>query len=647
MTQNRRRIRKPNEELQRLLTDRRAQLAAANKRLRKEITQRKLAEGAALRANQEWERTFDAVPDLIAILDKDHRILHANQAMAQRLGVSPEQCIGKRCYEVVHGLDHPPAICPHVLTMADGQMHVAEVEEVRLGGSFLVSTTPLTDEEGKPFGSVHVARDITARKRAEEALERRVAERTAELAKSVAMLETVTSNAPVVLFATDAQGAFTVHTGKAISATGRRQGELVGKNFLEALANNSPAANNIRRALEGEAFSAVVESREGTTFETLYAPLRDAQGKVSGLIGLSLDITERHRAEELLRRANAYNRSLIEASLDPLVTISPEGKITDVNRATERITGCSREELIGRDFCDYCTDPAKARAGYEQAFREGWVQDYGLEVQHRDGHVTPVVYNASVYRDEGGQAIGVFAAARDITERKRMEEELRQLSGRVLEAHDGERRRIARDLHDSTIQNLAAIALDLGTIQESAGRMEACQPCRKFLSDSISLTELCLNELRNLTYLLHPPLLEELGLSTALEHYANGFSRRSGIPTTVEIAPELGRIPKDAERTLFRIIQECLTNILRHAASPTARIALLRNPEEVVLEVVDKGRGMRAQSAEKPGSGPPRPGVGIPGMRERVRLLGGRLDIDSGDHGTTVRVTLPLPAGES
>ena len=134
-------------------------------------------------------------------------------------------------------------------------------------------------------------------------------------------------------------------------------------------------------------------------------------------MGTVIDITERKRGEEALRLSNAYNRSLIEASLDPLVTIGPDGKITDVNAATEAATGRSRGELIGTDFCDYFTEPARARAGYEQVFREGTVRDYPLELRHRDGRVMSVSYNASVYRDEAGQVIGVFAAARDITER--------------------------------------------------------------------------------------------------------------------------------------------------------------------------------------------------------------------------------------
>jgi PAS domain S-box-containing protein len=149
---------------------------------------------------------------------------------------------------------------------------------------------------------------------------------------------------------------------------------------------------------------------------------RDARGEAVRLVGTFVDISERKRAEAELRAASRYARSLIEASLDPLVTISPEGKITDVNQATATVTGCAREQLIGTDFATYFTEPERARAGYELAFWAGTVRDYPLEIRHRDGHVTSVLYNASVYRDAGGQIVGILATARDVTERKQVEE---------------------------------------------------------------------------------------------------------------------------------------------------------------------------------------------------------------------------------
>lgn len=151
-------------------------------------------------------------------------------------------------------------------------------------------------------------------------------------------------------------------------------------------------------------------------------------GKFMGRRVTNRDITERKRAEHEIRLAYAYNRSLIEASVDPLVMIDPDGKITDLNSATELATGCSRSMLLGTDFSDYFSDPDAARAGYRQVFRDGRVRDYELEIRHRDGHLTPVLYNASIYRDDSGAVIGVFAAARDISARKQAEDALQRLN---------------------------------------------------------------------------------------------------------------------------------------------------------------------------------------------------------------------------
>ena len=152
----------------------------------------------------------------------------------------------------------------------------------------------------------------------------------------------------------------------------------------------------------------------------------DRGGVLIGGFGITQDITERKRTEEALRLSNISNRSLIEASLDPLVTIGSDGKITYVNNSTETVTGYSRDELIGTDFSDYFTEPEKAKEGYRCMFQEGLVRDYPLEIRHKDGHITPVLYNASVYKDESGEVTGVFAAARDITELKKAEKALKK-----------------------------------------------------------------------------------------------------------------------------------------------------------------------------------------------------------------------------
>jgi PAS domain S-box-containing protein len=163
------------------------------------------------------------------------------------------------------------------------------------------------------------------------------------------------------------------------------------------------------------------------------SPIHDGSGCVIGTSSIARDITERKQTENQSRTTSHYARSLIEASLDPLVTISPEGKITDVNQATIVVTGVAREKLIETDFSDYFTEPKQAREGYQQVFAKGFVTDYPLTIRHSDGHLTEVLYNASVYRDAQGDVLGVFAAARDVTAQKRAEGEIAEQRTKELE----------------------------------------------------------------------------------------------------------------------------------------------------------------------------------------------------------------------
>ncbi len=173
----------------------------------------------------------------------------------------------------------------------------------------------------------------------------------------------------------------------------------------------------------------IVESRQ--------ALQRNLDGEPTGVLEINRDITERKQAEEQLRQASQYSRSLIEASLDPLVTISPEGKITDINEATIKVTGVPREGLIGSDFSTYFTEPEKATEGYLQGFEKGFVTDYPLTIRHKNGSLVEVLYNASVYKDTCGNVLGVFAAARDITERKRAEEKTARANAMLETVFDG------------------------------------------------------------------------------------------------------------------------------------------------------------------------------------------------------------------
>jgi signal transduction histidine kinase len=222
----------------------------------------------------------------------------------------------------------------------------------------------------------------------------------------------------------------------------------------------------------------------------------------------------------------------------------------------------------------------------------------------------------------------------DITPRRKAQESLRELSGLLLRSQEEERRRVGRDLHDSTGQLLAALQMNLDRLKGVSERLEPKE--QELLGSCSKLAEQCSREVRSVSHLLHPPLLEELGLEFALRDYTEGFEERSGIRVNLDVSPELERLSPDAETALFRLVQEALTNIHRHAESPTAAIRLSTTSNRIRLEVEDRGRGFPPEILGDDQQPMARMGVGMRGMEERLRQLGGRLEIHSDGRGTRI-----------
>ena len=418
----------------------------------KDITERKKAELELSRAKNDWERTFDSVPDLIAILDNSFKIVRANRAMALKLGASPEQAIGLICYQCVHGLDNPPDFCPHRQTMKDAKEHTAEVYEPRLCVDFLVTTTPLRDGEGQMVGSVHIARNISERKKAEEALKEN--EKRLNISQEIAHIgsweldliknQLTWSDEVYRIFGLKPQEFGTTYEAflEAVHPEDRKKVDDAYSGSLREGRDTYEVEHRVVRKTSGEV-RFVHEKCEH---------IRDSSGKIIRSVGMVQDITEYKQIERKLQDygqnlerlvedrtrklelSALYARNLIEASLDPLVTISVEGKITDVNKATEIVTGCSREQLIGSGFSDYFTEPEKADAVYKQVFKEGYVRDYPLAIKSESGEITNVLYNAAIYRNEAGEIQGIFAAARDITDLQKAEEQAAESAKKLKDA---------------------------------------------------------------------------------------------------------------------------------------------------------------------------------------------------------------------
>jgi signal transduction histidine kinase len=220
--------------------------------------------------------------------------------------------------------------------------------------------------------------------------------------------------------------------------------------------------------------------------------------------------------------------------------------------------------------------------------------------------------------------------------------QLQQLSARLMNTQDDERRRIARELHDSAGQYLAGIQMNLSALLHEPSTLAAAEKAR--ISDSVAMAERCTSEIRTISYLLHPPLLDETGVRSAISWYVQGFAERSGIRVNLEIAEGIGRLPSETETALFRVVQQSLANIHRHSGSEVARIVVDVDAERVTVEICDEGRGIAPEILAGFHSGTRLVGVGMVGMRERIRNLGGQFDVHSSEKGTTIQVSLPLPA---
>lgn len=390
--------------------------------------------GDALKASEmRYRRLFESARDAIMILDADSgSIIDANPTLAAMLGYGPGEFLGKKLWEIGAFKDVAASRQAYEALRRDQYIRYEHLPLQTKDGRRIevefVSNAYLVDD--KSFIQCNV-RDISERKRTEQLIRDTVA-----YAQSI--VETVRE--PLVILGQDLR----VKTAsRAFYQAFWVIPEETENQLLYNLGNGQWDIPQLRTLLEeilpqNNQFNdfEVEHTFEGIGHRIMLLNARriHLHDNQSELILLAIeDITKRKIAEEELQSANAYNRSLIEASIDPMVMIGPEGRILDLNGATEMITGRKREELVGTDFSTYFTEPDQARAGYRQAFREGLVRDYPLELRRVDDHVTSVLYNASVYNDIHGQVVGVFAAARDITERKRAEAEV-EAARQVAEA---------------------------------------------------------------------------------------------------------------------------------------------------------------------------------------------------------------------
>ncbi len=502
--------------------DRANELLRANKELSREIVERKEAEKAIVKAKEEWERTFDSVPDLVTITDKQYRIVRINKAMADRSGLSPEEATGATCYEVFHGTDGPPAVCPYARLLKDGQEHTAEMFEARLGGTFSVSASPILGADGEITGCVQVARDITDLKRVEESL--RDQEQTLRGILAASPVGIARGKDRKITWINEAWAdmfglyAASEHVGKGTRMLYSSEEDYtrVGEALYEDLGQGGVKEIDVK-----------LVRRDGSIFDGhMRLANFDSSDPLKGVIIACSDISERNKGEqERLRLATA-----IEQSAESILVTDADGTIQYVNPSFERITGYSRKEAVGRNPCIVKSD-RHDKAFYRnmwETLAAGEVWRGHLINKKRDGTLYEEDATISPVKDESGTIVNYVAVKRDVTGEVLLEKQLQQ--AQKMEAIGTLAGGIAHDFNN--LLQVIQGNVDIGLLKLGKGRPgpSEFQEIRRAARSAADLTEGLLTFSRHFESKLRP-----VDLNHELEQVAKMLNRTISKMIAIEL----------------------------------------------------------------------------------------------------------------
>jgi PAS domain S-box-containing protein len=558
---------------------------------------------------------------------------------------------------------------PVALALNTGaSVHDEEVIIERPDGSRVsvsVHIDPIRDQNGAIVGVVNFFQDITGRKTTERAN---------------GLLAAIVGTSDDAIISKTLDGVITSWNKGAERIFGYSAEEAVGQNISMIIPHDrrkeeTYILEQLRRGERVEHFETVRVTKEGKLVDISVAisAVKDADGRIIGASKVARDITERKQGE----RALAERGLLLDLSNDAIMVRDGADRVTYWNRGASELYGYSREEAMGRVTHDLLRTefPEPLARITEQLHHDNrWAGE--LIHRHKDGRQVIVVSRWALGRDDFGNPKSVLETNTDITQQRQNEkalreseerlralaedletmvslrtqqleqrnaeileqgEQLRELSIRLVQIQDEEGRRIARDLHDSAGQIITAISLNLACIAQRAGKYAEIV---NEIKQSQEMVHQLSKEIRTVSYLFHPPLLDEAGLTGVIRWYAQGLTERSGLKIIYDIPGDFGRLADDLEVTIFRVVQECLTNIHRHSGAKMATIRLTRNFENVFLEIRDDGAGISGKRLTEIRTR--RSGVGITGMRERVSHFRGTFDIQSNGSGTIITVTVPV-----
>jgi len=635
-----------------------------------DITERKRAEGQLATL----ARAIESTNEMICITDIEDRFTFVNRAFLRGYDYTEAEILGEKP-DVLLSPNNPAALMSKILEQSRLDGWRGEVLDRRKDGTefpIFLSTSKIVETDGRIIGLIGVAQDITERKWAERVLQTQRDFGTF-LSSSIGLNATVVQLLELVLQneGIDCGGVFLVdpETGSldlaahrgfsadfakrashfgADSVTGRRAGSsraiprqpagpLPG--IVQQLKRENLLAMEILPLHHGGEVVAVLSVGSHVQGEI---PARSCQ--VMELIATqAAGAIARIRAERSLRA----NRRLLEKTLHSLrsavlVVNADTMIIEECNPATSRIFGYTRDELIGRTTASLYENEAMAErfASHLNSAVEdkGYLNDFEYKMRRKDGTIFPTDHSIMPIRNEVGQLVSWVSVVRDITERKRVAEELRQLAWRIIEAQETERQRVARDLHDGVNQIIASVKMRLRKVESHVGTLSPA--AGEILARCDKLLVQALEENRRIAHNLRPSDLDELGLAAACRNLCKDIQARTNLTVKCNIVPLDQRLSPAVELNLFRIVQEALTNIEKHARAKAIRLRLSFQGDSVVLRIQDDGRGFTPQRS-KAGKGKRR-GIGLTNMRERALSSGGTCEVlSTPEKGTTITVRIP------
>lgn len=583
------------------------------------------------------EAAFDAI-----VVETRARFAYANPAAVRLLGAKSEA-------ELLGGLvvdrfpeDLRETVLKQMRLLNEQGQRVSPIEltVLRLDGTKVeveLSAVPCVLEGEK--GAMVLARDITSRRAG-----------AVQLAEQFALTQAIVRSTRDAVSVKDREGRYLLVNPPMEEVLGRTSAELLGKTDESVFSGEIAAKiqaddRTVMETGEGRLFEENLPSESGTRrLLTSKSPLRNVEGQVLGVVGVARDIGDRVRMEEALRESEAKFATFM-AHLPGFACIKDQQfRFVFMNTALESSCGLRPGEGLGRTAEALLpVDMASAaRLGAEAVFRTG-EPIIREECIVRGGGENRILLTSHfpIRRADGGVFAGAIAV--DITDRKRAEMAFHDLTARLISLQDEERRRLSKELHDTTAQDLTAIGLGLSRILQLLPS-ECSEQLTELVADCMRLVEQSGRDVRTLSYLLHPPLLDEMGLPAALREFVAGLARRSGMKIEFVCREDFGRLDRDREMALFRIAQESLANARRHAAESAVRVELFREGADVVLEVSDRGGAMEPERLQALRRGSGTMGVGVLGMRERVRQLGGDLQVDSRAERMAVLARVPAAA---